>query len=438
MCIRQKNPQLKSIGPEQPINTNRHLAKKIVPTLFVFCLLYFAFPPAFCSALEPAQILVIANSDIAESVEIAQYYCAKRYVPTANILALALGKTLDDTITRSNYNKQLAEPIRKKLHSLEFAGKIRCLLTTYGVPIKVQQRQSLKDRQNELKQSKKLLQQEKGKIELLKQYGSTDTAKSIKKHKYTLTQLQTKIDYITGKETDASVDSELSMVLFDDYELFRWQPNKLMYMMPYQDCQSLMVCRIDGPGPAIVRGLIDKAIKAEETTLKGIAYVDSRGIADDKKVYSYGYFDQSLRDLANFVNSSTEMTVKHEQTAKLFTVDECPFTAIYCGWYSLRTYVDAFDFVDGAIGYHIASWEAVDLRDPNSTQWCPAMLADGITATLGAVAEPYLHTFPEPKAFFRELFNGRCLVEAYYNTKPFNSWRLLLIGDPLYKPFPEH
>jgi uncharacterized protein (TIGR03790 family) len=129
------------------------------------------------------------------------------------------------------------------------------------------------------------------------------------------------------------------------------------------------------------------------------------------------------------------MVVKEECTEQLFEAGACPQTAIYCGWYSLRKYIDAFDFVDGAIGYHISSLEAVKLRDPYSSQWCPAMLKDGITATLGAVAEPYLHSFPEPKAFFSELFNGRCLVEAYYRTKPFNSWQLVLIGDPLYIPF---
>jgi uncharacterized protein (TIGR03790 family) len=129
------------------------------------------------------------------------------------------------------------------------------------------------------------------------------------------------------------------------------------------------------------------------------------------------------------------MPVKEEQTENLFEPNSCPRTAIYCGWYSLKKYVDAFDFVDGAIGYHIASFEAANLRDPNSSQWCPAMLRKGITATLGAVAEPYLHSFPAPRAFFGELFDGRCLVEAYYRTSPFNSWQLVLIGDPLYRPF---
>ena len=135
------------------------------------------------------------------------------------------------------------------------------------------------------------------------------------------------------------------------------------------------------------------------------------------------------------IRQRTNLDVKTENTGRLFKPGDCPDTAVYCGWYSLRKYIDAFDFVDGAIGYHIASFEAVDIRDPNSTQWCPAMLKDGITATLGAVAEPYLLSFPEPHLFFLELLNGYCLVEAYYRTKPFNSWQMVLIGDPLYRPF---
>jgi len=390
-------------------------------------------------ALEPGEILVIANSDVTASVQIAQYYCAKRAVPAGNVFALPLGTSRSEIITRDDYEKQLAEPIRRKLSSLEFAGKIRCLLTTYGVPIKVGKRGTLKDEKDKLKQLKKLAEQEKNKIKQLEQNASVsnrqELAEQEKRINRKLAQLQSRIDLIIGKETGASVDSELSMVLFGDYELYQWQPNKLRYRLPYWDFKSLMVCRLDGPGFKIAQGLIDKAIAAEKMGLRGVAYIDSRGIADDKKPYSFGYFDQSLRDLAVFTRLRTKMVVKQERTGELFKPGTCPWTAIYCGWYSLKKYIDAFDFVDGAIGYHIASLEAVDLRNPNSSQWCPAMLKDGVTATLGAVAEPYLHSFPEPKAFFLELFNGRCLVEAYYRTKPFNSWQMILIGDPLYRPF---
>jgi len=389
-------------------------------------------------ALEPDEILIIANRNCSESLSIAKYYCAKRDIPEDNILALPLGTGLSYTISRANYEKQLAEPIRERLLSLGSSGQIKCLLTTYGVPVKVGGRRPLKGLENKLKQLQESAEQEKNKIEQLEKSGSGKSVIQKEKTNRKLAQLQSEINRITGKETGASVDSELSMVLFGHYELYRWQSNTLKNNVLGFGFNTLMVCRLDGPDEGIIKGLIDKAITAEKTGLKGIAYIDSRGIADNRKRYSPGYFDQSLRDLAVLTRLQTDMSVKEEQTEKLFAAGACPRTAIYCGWYSLRKYIDAFDFVEGAVGYHISSLEAVELRDPDSSQWCPAMLKDGITATLGAVAEPYLHSFPEPKAFFQELFNGRCLAEAYYHAKPFNSWQLVLIGDPLYRPFKKH
>ena len=97
---------------------------------------------------------------------------------------------------------------------------------------------------------------------------------------------------------------------------------------------------------------------------------------------------------------------------------------------------DAFDWQPGAIGYHMASGEASTLRRPDSQVWCKRMLEDGVCATLGPVAEPYLQSFPPPNEFFSALLTGEdTLVECYYRTKPFNSWIMTLIGDPLYRPF---
>ena len=383
-------------------------------------------------ALGPDEILVIANKDVAASGRIARYYCAKRAVPAKNVLSLPLGTSLNDTISRNDYEKRLAEPIRKRLFGHELPGKIRCLLTTYGVPIKVGKRGPLKGQEGRLRELKGLAGQEKKRIEQLKQNGLVNSTE-YKEKNHRLAQLQLEIDRISGRETNACVDSELSMVLFGVYDLYRWQLNILKNDVLGLSFRTLMVSRLDGPDYSIVKGLVDKAIATEKTGLKGIAYIDSQGIANKKNMTSH--FDQSLRDMAVLTRLRTEIPVREEQTEKLFAPGSCPRTAIYCGWYSLKKYVDAFDFVDGAVGYHISSWEAIDLRDPNSSQWCPAMLKDGITATLGAVAEPYLHSFPEPKEFFLELFKGNCLVEAYYHTKPFNSWQLVLIGDPLYRPF---
>ncbi len=385
-------------------------------------------------ALEPNQILVIANRDNVQSEKIAQYYSVKRNVPRSNVLSLPLGNSLNDTISRVNYEKLLAEPIRNKLSDPNFTGKIRCLLTTYGVPIKVGARGKLKNYDDKLLELEKLMQHGKTRLEQLKTVHTFDSAKQIKEATAGLARVESAIDWINGKETNASVDSELAMLQFGDYELYRWQPNALKDASEW-DNKTLMVSRLDGPSENIAVGLIDKAVSAEKTGLRGTAYFDSRGRAKDDNINSYGYFDQSIRDSAELIKLRTNFFVKEETTERLFGCDECPQAALYCGWYSLKKYIDSFTFVEGAVGYHIASWEAVNLRDPNSTQWCPSMLKHGITATIGAVAEPYLHAFPKPDMFFAELINGSCLVEAYYRTNPFNSWQLVLIGDPLYRPF---
>ena len=52
------------------------------------------------------------------------------------------------------------------------------------------------------------------------------------------------------------------------------------------------------------------------------------------------------------------------------------------------------------------------------------------------VAEPYLQSFPLPADFFGLLLTGRfTLAECYAYTANFNSWMMMLLGDPLYRPF---
>jgi uncharacterized protein (TIGR03790 family) len=381
-------------------------------------------------ALEPGGILLIANTDQAASMKLARYYCEKRGIPAGNIIPVALGTQLRDSIGRADYEKRLAGPIRRTFATRKDLGHIECLVTTYGIPFRVGRRDPLSGSDAQLKQLRESLQEEKDAVAQLESQGQANTP-AWQGRQLRLTQIQMDIDRIEGKETDASVDSELSLVLSGPYELYRWQPNLLCTPGPHP-FKTLMVSRLDGPSYNIAKGLIDKALVAEAKGLTGTAYIDSRGLASKDM---YGYYDQSLRDLATLTWLGTTLPVREEQTEALFEPDSCPQAALYCGWYSLQKYVDAFEFVDGAVGYHIASFEAAALRDATSLQWCPAMLRHGITATLGPVNEPYLHAFPEPRAFFAALFDGRCLAEAYFLTQRFNSWQMVLIGDPLYKPF---
>lgn len=381
-------------------------------------------------ALDPNEILVVANTDQAASTRLARYYCQMRGVPSGRIIPVSLGPELRDTISRADYDARLAGPIRRTFVTRKDLAHIRCLVTTYGVPFRVGRREPLRGSDAQLTELRRMLQEHKDAIAQLKQEGQPDSP-ARQERQLRITEIQAQIDHISGTETDASVDSELSLVLGGTYELYRWQPNLLRTDGPHP-FRTFMVGRLDGPSYDIARGLIDKALAAERKGLAGNAYIDSRGL---NKQDLYTWYDRSLRELAILTRLATDLPVQEEQTSELFAPGSCPQTALYCGWYSVGKYVDAFDFVEGAVGFHIASAEAVSLRDPNSTQWCPAMLKDGITATLGPVGEPYLHAFPDPRAFFGALFDGRCLIEAYYLTQPLNSWQMLLIGDPLYTPF---
>lgn len=243
-------------------------------------------------------------------------------------------------------------------------------------------------------------------------------------------------------ETHASFDSELSLLHWPDYQLFRWQPNLLHYRYDHLVTlppRPLIVARLEAPTYDLAKRLIDTAIATEKTGLGGKVYLDARGIkfdpAGDKRG-SYGEYDQSLRDLAGRLKTHTKLEVVLDDQAKLFQDGDCPQAALYCGWYSLAKYVDAFDWRGGAVGYHLASAEATTLRTPGGKVWCNAMLEDGIGATLGPVHEPYLASFPLPDDFFSLLLTGRyTLAEVYYRTKPCNSWAMVLVGDPLYNPF---
>src|SRR4029077_17075437 len=121
---------------------------------------------------------------------------------------------------------------------------------------------------------------------------------------------------------------------------------------------------------------------------------------------------------------------------ELFKPGECKYAALYCGWERLGKSVAPFDWVPGAIGYHMASSEMTTLRDANSQVWCKKMLEDGVAATIGPVYEPYLGAFPRPEEFFALLVQGDLtLAECYWRTTPFTSWNMALVGDPLYRPF---
>ena len=392
--------------------------------------------PNLCFALNPDEVIVVANSNIPESVSLAGYYMQKRKIPEKNLVILKI--TAKETCSRSEYEEKAAAPVRKYIKSYKPEKHIRCIVLMYGIPLRVAApiEKNLEDDEIErLKEKKKEFNKDMETV--LKDQGKSTALKDkLKKIKYRINQLKIKRDRV------ASFDSEIALVLKKDYSLSGWVLNPYYIgfnkkQLKLEKKDVLMVGRIDGPTSGVARRIINECLEAEKNGLAGTACFDARWPnPGNKKLTGYALYDRSIHNAANYIKKKGLMDVKIDHTDKLFQAGQCPKAALYCGWYSLAKYIDAFEWQPGSVGYHIASSECVTLKKKESRVWCKMMLEKGIGATIGPVGEPYVEAFPLPEIFFRFLADGYfTLAECYLVSHPYLSWKMVLIGDPLYRPF---
>ncbi|MGE0470659.1 MAG: TIGR03790 family protein [Nitrospira sp.] len=508
--------------------------------------------------LQSHHVVILANAKSPESLEVAAHYAARRGVPTTHVIRLNL--PLRDKLTRQEYDDLVVTPMRHILEERRLSSSIRVLVTTYGVPLRVEapelsaeERRLLTDAQSLVKKSRTRLEQldaefgrlasgslvqpdatpfpaqdlletartaallsrvdrtwraaleqvrqqhgsgsERSSKELLRltqQYGgwgillqyrtgseqppaAPDTpqaaawrgllkrssplwtgharrpissersliyrwAERLFGARGVLELASAEVDLLTYTYADASVDSELSLLWWDrDLYSVAWRWDNPLFQdaaVTQDELPVLMVSRLDAPTAESAKGLVDKALQAERMGLDGTVYFDARGLQSKGTTDAYGLYDHSLREAATLVNEHSSYRVVLDDAQPTMTA--IPNVALYIGWYRLRAYDDVFSFNPGAIGYHMASAEAVTVHDPAERGWCKNALERGITATLGSVGEPYLDAFPEPARFTTLLLTGKySLVEVYYLTSRYVSWRMVLFGDPLYNPMKE-
>lgn len=510
---------------------------------------FLLLPTPNCMGIEPSEILVVYNSNLPQSAQLAAYYQRKRGLPRSNLYGLPLPDK--EFIARPDFERLLVTPLRNRLAKQNGKERISTLLLMYGVPLKVgparppgkswtdtlsNQRQAiasqmislldrlgtilglppadlgrfpsvatLRKRWKEVDKQLPVWHRKHGNDQdfnarnaevetlLIRLNGLAPVARNILRRAPkdlrpealdklvfvdSLINQQLTLFLFSGvtrdnllsalslqqvdkgllgaysfltiqqqqpptHESSAAVDSELCLLRRPSFRTGGWLANPFLQRYDHFPGieqlrrQTLMVCRLDGPSPAIVRRMIDDSVYAERHGLTGNFYIDGRGLADSKKKNDpYVEYDRHLEKLYNEIKDKSPLPVVYDNTPALFPAHAKLPAALYVGWYSLGRYVDAFAWQRGSVGFHVASAEASTLRDKTSTVWCKRMLEEGIAATLGPTQEPYLQSFPLPDRFFPLLMKGKLpLIKVYYRTLPFLSWRQVLIGDPLYRPF---
>jgi uncharacterized protein (TIGR03790 family) len=222
------------------------------------------------------------------------------------------------------------------------------------------------------------------------------------------------------------------------------------------------VHRLDAPTTALAKGLVDKAIAAENAGgLSGTGYFDGRfgdaTTGTDSETTSAGtewdiYRAKGLWDAAGFTSSYDTQDLVYGYSPAPLTA---PSSAIYWGWYTARYWNDA-DFVsgtqptfssvftsvpNGAIGAQLNSSAGTNFRDASADAryWMGQAIAGGFAIVHGPIGEPFLSPFAKADMLLKGLLapNRGYVGDAMLRASPRVKWQMFTVGDPLYQPFPE-
>lgn len=359
-------------------------------------------------------VVVVFNSDMPESRQVAEYYAQKREVPSEQVIGLSLPQS--ESITRKEFNEKLQKPlweelVKRKLftppepsssdaitNKLLTASKIRYATLCYGVPLKIAKDTGLKE----------------------------PAAEKIPQEL---------------RRNEAAVDSELALlpIYLANLPLVGGLANPAFGTTNVHNLHPtngvMMVARLDGPTADLARGLVDKALQAEKDGLWGRAYIDTRGITNGP----YASGDEWMRGAADLSKRFGFETVVDNNASTFPASFPMSQIALYFGWYDWNVSGPLAaakpEFMPGAIAYHLHSFSAQTIRSRDQN-WVGPLIARGVTATMGCTEEPYLVLTPDVQSFAaRLLFLGFTFGEAAYACQHSLSWQTTVVGDPLYAPF---
>jgi uncharacterized protein (TIGR03790 family) len=351
----------------------------------------------FCAAVASAQsnrVLVVYNAGSRDSRDVANYYIEKRSIPPRNVCPIHVSS--DEAIEPKEFDSHVKRPIRECLEKVD-KDKILYIVFSYQTPFALAIN---------------------GHNEALDQFVADIWDEYLPMRPATPADVQ---PYFGYAQSEGGIYQG-----FVSLATYREQP---------QARHIYSVWRLDGATPALAKGLVDKALTAEAHGLSGKACFDLNAVPGIDYLYGAGNWD--IFQAEHFARK-VGLPILDDTDEKEFGTPpapaRCDGAALYAGWYSLNHYNDAFSWNPGAIGIHLDSASAVNPRSgPN---WAANAIAKGITVTSGAIGEPYLDNLPHPDQAFLYLFQGANVGDAFLHATRLLKWKIINIGDPLYRPYP--
>ena len=380
--------------------------------------LFAAFFLSFLSGLAAAapspdyreSTVVLYNKEVSASRRLAEFYAKARRIPAGNLVGLELSTA--ETISRAEYEKTLAEPLRQVFSDKGWwtmgsaADGVQATVNTRrifavmsGVPLRITEDATVE--------------------------GPRDPATG------------QPVAAGAGQQNNASVDSELTVLGVPGAKITAGLNNPYFRKdVAFADDSPpavMLVGRVDGPTYPICERMITDAVATEKTGLWGRVYLD---LAIKGKGYEEG--DTWLLTAGRAFNTAGWPVIIDAHPQTLPTNYPMMDAAVYLGWYTRSPdgpFVNpSFRFRRGAVATHLHSFSATTLRGENG-DWCGPLLAKGAAAVLGNTWEPYLTLTTQLHIFSERLLKGYTLAEAAWMATPALSWMNVVLGDPLYRPF---
>lgn len=394
---------------------------KVIKLSTIWTVVGFALLSSSQGAEPGEEVVVIYNKRVPDSKQLADFYAEKRHVPIAQVFGFEI--STNEEVSRVEFRDNLQRPLAKLLedkklwHLTSGSGgtnsqlepgmrrvdrsKIRYAVLCYGIPLHIARDSNLKEAAAE--------------------------------------KLRPEM-----QRNEAAVDSELALLPVLEEKLPLAGPLRNIVFSATNSAALdpangvLMVCRLDGPTPAIARGLVEKALQADENGLWGRAYFDIRNTTDP----NFKMGDDWIRASADLCRRLGFETVMDENASPFPAGFPMSQIAIYMGWYN-ESVIGPFaeptvEFMPGAFAYHLHSFSAATLRS-TTRNWVGPLLAKGATITMGNVDEPFLAGTPDLAVFTaRFIYQGFSFGEAAYASQNVLSWQTTVVGDPLYRPYGKH
>lgn len=117
--------------------------------------------------LRPQHVAILANATNPDSLAVARHYAAQRNIPSEHIIPLIL--PFRDTLTRREYEELVVMPLRRALEERALHSSVRVIVTTYGIPLRVDAPQLSEEERRRLAEAQQLVKNSRTKLEHLKQ-----------------------------------------------------------------------------------------------------------------------------------------------------------------------------------------------------------------------------------------------------------------------------